>query len=50
MISTGHFRRTHAEAPLAVPLRGHAGFARVAVLTCPSVLMVGTASGALDVP
>jgi hypothetical protein len=35
-----------AEAPLAVPLKGHAGFARVAVLLCPRVLMVGTASGA----
>jgi hypothetical protein len=36
--STGHFRRARGEAPLAVPLGGRAGFARVAVLTCPHAL------------
>jgi hypothetical protein len=29
--STGHFRRTPAEASLAMPYGGHAGFAGVAV-------------------
>ena len=40
------FQTGTAEAPLAVPLRGHAGCARVAVLICPRDLIVGTASGA----
>ena len=39
--STGHFRRTHGEAGLAMPFGGHAGFAGVAV-RIPSVL--GSAS------
>jgi hypothetical protein len=49
MISTGHFRRTHrmqsaTPAEPAWPSSGIAGDAY------PSVLTVGTASGALDIP